>query len=86
MRLATTLLIQNQFRTICASFDNFRCAFPQLIEDEYIVGSSAKLQTSVSLTESRRSFMKRLNKIGPNIDPCGTPLGISRYQLNVDFI
>ena len=25
-----------------------------------------------------KSFMKRLNKIGPNIDPLGTPLRISR--------
>ena len=33
-----------------------------------------------------RSFMKRLNKIGPNIDPCGTSLRISRYKLKVDSI
>ena len=30
--------------------------------------------------------MIRLNKIGRNIDPCGIPLRISRYQLKVDPI
>ena len=33
-----------------------------------------------------RSFMKRLNKIGPNSDPCGKPLRISRYELKIDPI
>ena len=41
----------------------------------------AKLQTSVSLMKSIRSFMKWLSKIGPNIDPCRTPLRISRHEL-----
>ena len=38
------------------------------------------------LDEKHRLIMKRLNMIGPNIDPCGTPLCISRYELNVDPI
>ena len=46
-----------------------------------MVVSSAKLQTSVFLMKKIRSFMKRLNKIGPNIDPFGTFLRISRYEL-----
>ena len=33
-----------------------------------------------------RSFTKMLNKIGPNIDSCGIPLRISRYELKVDII
>ena len=44
----------------------------------------AKLQTSVSLMKNIRSFEKKVNKAGPNIDPCGTPLRISGYELNVD--
>ena len=47
---------------------------------------STKLQTSVSLMKNVRSLMVRLNKIGRNIDPCGIPLRISRYQLKVDLI
>ena len=47
--------------------------------------SSAKLWTSVSLMKNIRSFKKRLNKIGPNIDPCGAPLGISRYELKFNL-
>ena len=37
-----------------------------------MVVSSAKLQTSGSLVKNMRSYMKKLKKIGPNIDPCGT--------------
>ena len=48
-----------------------------------MVVSSAKLQTSVFLMKNIKSFMKRLNKIGPNIDICGTFLRISRYELKV---
>ena len=33
-----------------------------------------------------RSFMRTLNKIGSNTNPCGTPLKIYRYELNVDLI
>ena len=43
------------------------------------------MQASVSLIKNIRSFMKRLNKIGPNIDPCGTLLRISRYELKVNL-
>ena len=48
-----------------------------------MVVSSAKLKTSVFLMENIKLLMKRLNKIGPNTDPCGTFLRISRYELNV---
>ena len=81
--LATMLLIRNQFRTISVSLDNFRCASSKFNEHEYKLVSSVKLQTSVSLTKNLRSFMKRFNKSGPNIDPCRTPPRISRYTLKV---
>ena len=67
-----------QFRIICVSFDIFGYASPYFNEYEYMVTSSPKFQTSVSLMKNIRSFMKRSNKIGPNIDPFRTPLGISR--------
>ena len=46
-----------------------------------MVVSSAKLQTSVLLMKNIRSFMKILNKIGANIDPCGLFLRISTQEL-----
>ena len=33
-----------------------------------------------------KSFIERLNNIGPRIEPCGTPLIISREELDVDPI
>ena len=51
-----------------------------------MVVSLEKLQTSISFMENIRSFMKRLNKIGSNIDPCGISTRISRYELKVDSI
>ena len=49
-----------------------------------MVVSSAKLQTSVSVIKNIRSFMKKLNKIGLNTDPCGVTLRILRCELKVD--
>ena len=39
----------------------------------YIVLSSAKFASSSSLITKDESFIKIVNKIGPNIDPCGIP-------------
>ena len=41
-----------------------------------MVVSSKKSQISVYSMKKIRSSMKRLDKIGPNIDPCGTPLRV----------
>ena len=84
MGLATIILIRKQLRTICVPFNNFQCASSQFNEHEYIAVSLAKLQTSVSLMKNIRSSMKRLNEIGPCVDPCGTPLRIPGYELKVD--
>ena len=32
-----------------------------------------KFASSASLMKNNKSFMKRLKRIGPRIDPCGTP-------------
>ena len=39
----------------------------------YIVLSSAKFASSASLMKKNKSFIKRLKRIGPRIDPWGTP-------------
>ena len=35
--------------------------------------SSAKFASSTSFINRKRSFIKILNNIGPNIEPCATP-------------
>ena len=60
-------------KTICASFDNFSCASSWFNQHEYIMVPSAKLETFASLMKNITSFIQRLNKIGPNIDPFETP-------------
>ena len=67
---ATILLILNQLRIKCMSLDNFRVASPKFGEHKYIVVSSAKLETSVSWMKKIKWFIKRLNNIGPMIEPC----------------
>ena len=39
----------------------------------YIVLSSAKFATSASLMKKNKSFIKRLKRIDPRIEPWGTP-------------
>ena len=51
-----------------------------------MVVSSAKLHTSASLMKNITLFMKRLNKVDPNVDSYGIPLRIVRYELKVDYI
>ena len=75
---ATMLLILNQLRIKCSSLDNFRVASSKFCEHEHIFLSSAKLRgTSVSWRKNIKPFIKRLNNIGPRIEPYGTPLNIS---------
>ena len=64
---ATMLWIRNQLRIKCVSLDNFRVPSSKHGEHEYIIVSSAKLQTSVSWIKKIKSFIKRLNNIGPRI-------------------
>ena len=63
------LLLTNQKRVFLSSM-------------RYRVLSSAKLQISHSWIKDSKSFIKILNKIGPNIDPCGTPTINSNHLLN----
>ena len=56
---------------------------PDKKNHEHMVVSLPKLQATVFLMKNIKSFMEKLNKIGPNIDPCVTFLRISRYELKV---
>ena len=46
-----------------------------------MVLSSAELAKSLSYMTRNKSLGKMLNKLGPNIDPCGTPKRISSQEL-----
>ena len=46
--------------------------------------SSAKLQISLSTTKKKISLIKILNKSGPKIEPCGTPIRMFNQLLNFD--
>ena len=72
---ATIPLILNELKIKCVSLDSFRVTSSKFREHEYIVVSSAKLQTSVM--KNIKSFTKRLKNIGPGNKPCRTPLNIS---------
>ena len=43
--------------------------------------SSAKLQTCDFVMKKNKSFMRILKRIGPRIEPCGTPVFMSHYEL-----
>ena len=49
-------------------------SFPQ----EYRVALSAELQISVSFMKRNKSLIETLKRIGPSVDPCGTPMIISK--------
>ena len=56
------------------------------LSQAYNVLSSAKLQMSDFKLQKNRSFMNILNKIGPRIEPCGTPSIIFNHSLIDDPI
>ena len=55
------------------SFSNTLMSSFILLLAVYIVLSSAKVASSSSLINKKQSFMTILNKMGPDIEPCGTP-------------
>ena len=42
---------------------------------------SAKIQTSDFVMKKNQSFIKILKRIGPRIEPCGTPVLMSHHEL-----
>ena len=55
---------------VLLSFPNTLMSYSILFLAPYIVLSSAKFASSTSLTNKNKSFMKILNKMEPNIEPC----------------
>ena len=54
------------------SFSNSEISSFSEVETQEIVLSSAKLWRSEFLIYIKRSFMNKLKRIGPKIEPCGT--------------
>ena len=70
------------FASLCKSFISFDNVPDELV----IVLSSAKFCNSKLLVLISRSFIKILNRMGPNIDPRGTPDKRITKILHVLFI
>ena len=51
----------------------------------YILLLSAKLQVFVLSAKGKRSLINKLNKCGPRIDPCSTPLIVSYQSIYQKF-
>ena len=75
---ATILLVLKQLKIKCMSLGNFRVASSKFGEHEYLVVSSAKLQTAVSWIKNIKPFIKRLNNIKPRVELCRAPLNITK--------
>ena len=50
----------------------------------YKVLSSAKFERFALFMNKKRSFIKKLNRQGPNTEPCGTPIGTGLHSLKAD--
>ena len=62
-----------------ADSDSFSSAWRgsfRFLQVTAMVLSSAKLCKSDFVSHKNKSFIKMLNRIGPRIDPCGTPESI----------
>ena len=66
------LFVLNQFIAVSHSFRKISKSSVKSLLPKYIVLSSAKFASSASLTKKNKSFIKRLKRIGPRIDPWGT--------------
>ena len=69
-RFIVISFILNQLMAVLLSFPNTLMSYSILLLAPYIVLSSAKFASSTSLTNKNKSFMKILNKMEPNIEPC----------------
>ena len=67
------LFVLNQFIVVSHSFRNISESSGKSLLPTYIVLSSAKFASSASLIKKNKSFIKRLKRIGPRMDPWGTP-------------
>ena len=76
----------NQFIAVSLSGSRILIRFSIVLSNLERVLSSAKLRAEATNIKWKKSLKKMLNKIGPTIEPCGTPDIISsRVLRNVDY-
>ena len=63
----------NQFIAVSHSFCKSSKSSVKSLHPTYIVLSSSKFASLASLMKKNKSFIKRLKRSGPRIDPSGTP-------------
>ena len=80
------LFVLNQFTVVSHSLRNISESSGKSLLPTYIVLSSAKFASSASLIKKNKSFIKRLKRIGPRMDPWGTPDKRIWKKLSVSFI
>ena len=64
------LFVLNQFIAVSHSFREISKISVKSLLPTRIVLSSPKFASSASLMKKNKSFIKRLKRIGPKIDPC----------------
>ena len=79
-------LFVNHFIAHSHASSNFLINSCKSLEKAEMVSSSAKLCKSAMLNQRKRSLIKMLKKIGPNMEPCGTPESNSLKSLYVLFL
>ena len=84
--LAIMLLLVNQFTADSYSFSSVWRRSVKLLQVTAVVLSSAKLCISDIVSYKNKPFIKMLNRIGPSIEPCGTPESIVLKKLNILLI
>ena len=74
----------------CTAFSDLDVKFlinpSRNFSEHEIVLSSAKLCNSAFSIQSKTPLMKMLKRMGPKIDPCGTPNNKTYKAINVLFI
>lgn len=66
-------LFLNQSMDDLLSVSNSLISSFMSVFSSYIVLSTAKFTSLTSLMNINKPLMKILNKVGPNMEPCGTP-------------
>ena len=67
------LFVLNQFIVVSHSFRKISKSSVKSLLPTYILLSSAKFAISAFLMKKNKSFIERLKRTGPRIDPSGTP-------------
>ena len=86
IRTGYHVIVPKQSTADSDSFSSVRRRSFRFLQVAAMVLSSAKLCKSDFVSHKNKSLIKMLNKIGPSIDPCGTPESMVLKKLNILLI